>query len=293
MSHSSSSKLATAVGSTSVLLWGTLALLTQLTGGRVPPFQLLAMTFSLAFATMLIKWLVCGQNPLRYLRQPPVVWLIGIGALFGYHLFYFIALAKAPAVEASLIAYLWPLLIVLMSARLPGETLYIAHLVGAMIAFAGCWLLIGGQQFDVAYLPGYLAAATCALIWSSYSVASRTLKAVPTDTVGWFCGATAVLAWLCHLSFESSVWPQATVEWIGVIGLGIGPVGVAFFTWDYGVKRGNLQLLGVLSYAAPLVSTLLLILAGEASATLSVLIACLAIVGGAIIAGMAGRKSAT
>ena len=41
------------------------------------------------------------------------------------------------------------------------------------------------------------------------------------------------------------------------------------------------------------VSTLLLILAGEASATLSVLIACLAIVGGAIIAGMAGRKSAT
>jgi drug/metabolite transporter (DMT)-like permease len=47
-----------------------------------------------------------------------------------------------------------------------------------------------------------------------------------------------------------------------VLALGIGPVGAAFFTWDIGMKRGDIQLLGVASYAAPLLSTLALVAAG-------------------------------
>jgi len=37
-----------------------------------------------------------------------------------------------------------------------------------------------------------------------------------------------------------------------VVALGLGPVGLAFFTWDVGMKRGDIQMLGTLSYAAPL-----------------------------------------
>ncbi|MBY4675843.1 aromatic amino acid exporter YddG [Marinobacterium arenosum] len=282
---------ATAIGFVSILLWGALALLTTLTGGRIPEFQLLAMTFTLAFCCMLVKWALLGQNPLRYLRQPAPVWLLGIGGLFGYHLFYFIALGRAPAVEASLLAYLWPLLIVLLSALLPGEQLRLAHLLGALLSLAGCWVLIGaGGSFDAQYLIGYLAAAACALIWSGYSVASRLFKAVPTDTVGWFCGATALLAWCCHFAWEQTVWPVTTLQWLGVLGLGLGPVGIAFFTWDYGIKHGNLQLLGVLAYSAPLISTLLLIAAGQAQGSSRVLFACGAIVVGALIAGVLGRR---
>lgn len=282
---------ATAIGFISIVLWGMLALLTSLTNGKIPPFQMLAMTFAIAFLLMLGNWLRQGKTGLEYTRQPVLAWLLGVGGLFGYHFLYFLAMAHAPVVEVSLISYLWPLLIVLFSALLPGEQLSKFHLIGAVLALVGCWVLIGGGSsgFSSNYLTGYLAALACAFLWSSYSVASRLVKQVPTDAVGWFCGVTAVLGLSCHLLWETTVWPADWVEWLGVIGLGLGPVGIAFFTWDYGVKHGNLQLLGVLSYAAPLISVVMLILAGKAEPTLSVLFACLAIVGGAFIAGQSKK----
>lgn len=283
---------ATAIGFISIVLWGMLALLTSLTNSKIPPFQMLAMTFALAFLLMLGNWLRQGKTGLEYTHQPMLAWLLGVGGLFGYHFFYFLAMAHAPVVEVSLISYLWPLLIVLFSALLPGEHLSKFHLIGAVLALVGCWVLIGGgsKGFSSEYLTGYLAALACAFLWSSYSVASRLVKQVPTDAVGWFCGVTALLGLICHLLWETTVWPADWVEWLGVTGLGLGPVGIAFFTWDYGVKHGNLQLLGVLSYAAPLISVMMLILAGKAEPTLSVLFACLAIVGGAFIAGQ-GKQS--
>ncbi len=278
-------KRATVLGTCSIFLWGLLAILTTL-AGAIPPFQLLVMTFGVAFLMIVGKWVAMGESPLHYLHQPPLAWAIGVGGLFGYHLFYFIALANAPAVEASLIAYLWPLLIVLLSSLLPGEHLQLRHLVGCAIAMAGCWLLLGGQSaaFSEQYAMGYLAAVACAFIWSSYSVAGRLVKHVPTNAVGWFCAATALLGLICHLLFETTVWPTGWIQWLGILGLGVGPMGIAFFTWDYGVKHGDLQMLGVLAYGTPLISTLFLIGFGEAEPSFRILIACLMIVIAALVA---------
>jgi len=96
------------------------------------------------------------------------------------------------------------------------------------------------------------------------------------------------LGGLCHLYGETTVWAAPWTAWLGVLALGLGPVGIAFFTWDIGMKQGNLPLLGVLSYAAPLISTLLLLLTGLAAPSWSLLLSCLAIIGGAALAARAG-----
>jgi len=279
---------ATFIGSISILLWGTLALLTKLTGGQVPPFQMMAMTFAVAFMLMSIRWWIQGHTGLRFIRQSPQAWCLGIGGLFGYHFAYFKAITLAPAIEVSLLAYLWPLLIVLLSSFLPGESFKLRYVVGAIVALVGCWLLIGmnSNGFTWKYVNGYLMAVMCALIWSSYSVLSRLVQAVPTDAVGWFCGVTALLAFICHLLWEETLWPSDTVAWLCILGLGLGPVGLAFFTWDYGVKHGNIQLLGTLAYSTPLISVILLILAGFGQATSLLIIASTVIVIGSFIAGL-------
>ena len=277
---------ATLIGSAAVLMWGALALLT-VWSGAVPPFQLVAMCFTIAFLGALAKWLVNRENPLRHLRYPVPIWILGIGGLFGYHFFYFMALRNAPPIEAGLIAYLWPLLIVVFSTFLPGEHARWFHYAGALMGLAGTALLVtggGAVSFKSEYAAGYGAAAACALIWSTYSVVSRRFGHVPTDIVGWFCGASAVLGLAAHLAFEETVWPAHAGQWLAVLGLGLGPVGLAFFVWDYGVKNGNIQALGVFAYAAPLISTLLLIAFGAGEATWFVAIACAAIVGGALVA---------
>ncbi|HEY9668033.1 MAG TPA: EamA family transporter [Coleofasciculaceae cyanobacterium] len=284
----------TIIGFTSILMWATLALLTTLSGS-VPPFQLTAICFTIAFFIGLALWLKQGGNFWHHLKLPSSVWILGIFGLFGYHFFYFIALRNAPTIEASLIAYLWPLLIVLFSALLPGEKLRWFHLVGAIAGFMGAALLVTKGEsltFNTQYTLGYLSALVCALTWSSYSVLSRRFGSIPTDAVGGFCGVTAILAWVCHGLFEQTVWPVGQ-EWLAIICLGLGPIGLAFFTWDYGVKHGNIKVLGALSYAAPLLSTMVLIAGGLAEASWSIVLACLLIIGGAILAaGDFWKKSA-
>lgn len=276
----------TLIGGAAVPMWGALALFTTWSG-RVPPFQLVAMSFLLASLLGAAKWLAKREDPRIFLRHPPVVWFVGVGGLFGYHFFYFMALRNAPAVDASLIAYLWPVLIVLFSALLPGNRLRWWHLAGVFLGLAGCVLLVtggGAVVFRAEYGLGYAAALACALTWSTYSVLSRRFREIPTDTVAWFCVASALLGLSCHLMFERTVWPQGAGQWAAVVGLGLGPVGAAFFAWDRGMKRGDIRVLGAAAYAAPLISTLLLIVFGKAEASWVVALACLAIVGGAVLA---------
>lgn len=275
---------ATAIGALAILMWSTLALLTA-ESGAVPPFQLMAMAFGVAAATSVVFWLVRGQRPVDVLRQPLGAWALGVGGLFGYHFFYFLALRQAPPLQANLLNYLWPLLIVLFSAFLPGERLHARHVLGGLAGMAGAALLVtrgGPADFAAEHLLGYGAAVACAVVWGAYSVLNRRFRDVPTDAVGGFCGATALLALACHLAFETTVWPQGWA-WGAVLGLGLGPVGAAFFVWDFGVKHGNIRALGVLSYATPLLSTALLILFGRGEMSGTVAAAAALIIGGAAI----------
>ncbi|WP_274423098.1 aromatic amino acid exporter YddG [Chelativorans sp. YIM 93263] len=275
---------ATLIGFSAVAMWALLALFTD-ASGNVPPFQLSAIAFTIGTLVGLAARLV---TPTRSRKPVPLMaWVVGIIGLFGYHLLYFTALRNAPAVEASLIAYLWPLLIVLGSALMPGEKLGWHHVAGALCGLAGTFLIIskgGGLSFDGRYTLGYVSAGGCALFWSSYSLLSRRFQAVPTSTVTWFCAAAALLSALCHLALEQTVWPANAGEWIAILGLGLFPVGAAFYVWDYGVKHGNIQVLGAASYAAPLLSTLILIAAGRAEPTTNILAACILITGGAALA---------
>jgi drug/metabolite transporter (DMT)-like permease len=279
---------ATAIGFVAVLLWALLALLT-VGSAPVPPLLLNAMCFSIGGTVGLI-WTLSSGGLAQLQRVPLRVYAFGTFGLFGYHALYFSALRLAPAAEAGLIAYLWPLLIVLFSGLLPGETLRAGHLVGAFAGFAGAALIIsgGGVGFQAEYLPGYGLALLCALFWSGYSVVSRRLGAVPTATVAVFCLATAVLSAALHLALEETVWPTTGLAWASVIGLGLGPVGLAFYVWDIGVKRGDIQLLGTSSYAAPLLSTFVLVVAGIAAPSWVLTLSAVLITGGA---GLAARAS--
>jgi drug/metabolite transporter (DMT)-like permease len=285
---------ATLIGLTAVLMWSFLSLLTVVSG-EVPPFQLAAMAFAIGGALGALP-LVRGNT--KVLRQPVAVWTVGVVGLFGYHALYFLALRLAPPAEAQLVNYLWPLLIVLFAALLPGERLRPHHVAGALLGLAGTVLLFidrGGTTFALAYLPGFAAAIGAAIAWATYSVLSRLFAAVPTAAVAGFCLATAALSGVCHLLFEDTRWPVGAVQWLAVVALGIGPVGAAFYAWDIGVKHGDIRVLGAASYAAPLLSTGYLVLAGYATASLALAGAALLVSAGGLLAAkdmfVSGRRS--
>lgn len=236
-----------------IVLWSTLALLgSQLT--HLPPFLMLGIALGVSGLVSFL-WPKAWQMPWKTLA-------VGVGGIFGYHFLYFRAFALAPAVEANLINYLWPLLIVLLSPlALPGVRLRWQHAWGALFGLAGAALIITGGQWSLQarYLPGYLLAGAAALTWALYSLLSRRLSPFPTASVTAFCAAGSLLAAAFHLATGGSLAALATLrphDWFLLLLMGAGPMGVAFSLWNAALKQGDPRTLGALAYLTPLLSTL-------------------------------------
>ncbi|HXD08113.1 MAG TPA: DMT family transporter [Burkholderiaceae bacterium] len=244
-----------------IALWAVLAVLgVQL--AHVPPFLLTGLALLIGSMPSWRQWR--EWNLVRW-----KVLLLGVYGLFGFHLLLFVAVRHAPPVEASLINYLWPLLVVVLApALLPRLPLRPMHLVAALCGFAGAAAaLLGGagqaQHDSSGDALGYSAAVGSALIWATYSLVTRRLadlcKPYPTSMVGLFGLVSGVLSLACHLAFE----PEVTlglhdVSLIAAVGL--GPMGAAFYLWDRALKLGDPRIISVISYVTPLASTVLLIL---------------------------------
>ena len=289
-----SKNTATAIGFLAILSWAFLAFLTT-ASGAIPPFELAAITFLIGGLTGASTW-PFRKGAVANLRQSWKVWALGTAGLCIYHCTYFFALQSAPPVEASLIAYLWPLLIVVFASFLPGEKFELHHKIGIALGLLGAVLIIT-KGFTVGFASGlklgHFLAMACAFIWSAYSVASRRMGHVPTDVVAGFCFITSVVAGALHFALEPTVQPQLASQWAAIIALGLFPLGTGFFAWDIGMKRGDIMVLGALSYAAPLLSTLVMLVAGYAAWHWSIAAACALITLGAAISAKdiwRGRK---
>jgi drug/metabolite transporter (DMT)-like permease len=280
---------ATTLGMGAILLWSTLATLTTLKG-PVPPFQTTTIVFTIGAAVSVLVALLRGR--LYCIRPTAASLALGIYGLFGYHALYFAALKLAPPAEAHLISSLWALLTVLLSGLLPGAGLRLRHVLAAFLGMGAAAILVWDQldlvQDADAKRMGFALALGCALVWSTYSVGSRLLAGVPSESIAVSCLATAALAFVCSLLFEQWTMPADRTAWLALVGLGLGPVGAAFLLWDIGMKGGSVPLLGVLSYASPIISTGLLMALGFAAPTWALAVACLLMVIAGIIA--AGTK---
>ena len=280
---------ATLLGTAAVLMWSMLAPLTAATRG-IPPLQLLAETFGVAFLCG-TAWLLItgGLSSLRWLRPPLPYVAFTAAALFGYHALYFVALSLIPPAPASLIAYLWPLLIVWFAALVSkGRLVRARHFLGALLGLVGTAVLVllgEGHGFILHQNPfGVVAALACAVIWSGYSVLNCRFRDVPSDAMVAVCGVVAVLGWIAHLTIDSQSARPSGIQWLAIAALGVGPVGLAFVAWDHGTKHGDVGLLGSISYAAPVLSTFLLVVLGYAPASLPLLVAAVLVVAAAWIA---------
>jgi drug/metabolite transporter (DMT)-like permease len=267
-----------------IALWATLATL-GVSLRHVPPFLLTGLA------------LVIGSIPawplMRQWRVPGRTLALGLYGLFGYHFLLFIAFRHASAVEANLVNYLWPLLMVVLApVILPGLHLRWTHAVAAIAGFAGAAIaILGAGTSGGGWSWGYLAALGSAFIWSSYSLLTRRVAPFPTAAIGLFGLVSGGLSLLCHWALE----PAASLQGSDVallVALGLGPLGAAFFLWDKALKLGDPRQIGILSYITPLASTLLLMLFSGRALTWSIAAAAALIIGAAWV-GTRGPQPAS
>jgi drug/metabolite transporter (DMT)-like permease len=262
-----------------IVLWSSLASLATL----IPNVPVFLKTGIGLLIGSVIALPLARFKPKELLVQPKIL-LLGVYGLFGYHAALFIALNTSPSVQANLVNYLWPLLIVLLAPLFKRNTkLSLRVVLGGLMGFVGASVaILSGSTSDGLFYSGYLFAFLAAVIWSTYSLATNRVGSFPTPAVGLFALVAGLLSLAMHFIFETQV-ALSSLDWMILILLGLGPLGAAFYFWDYAIKKSNPQEIGLLSFLTPLLSTgLLLVITGQSLSWLLAVAAAL-IVGGSLI----------
>ena len=271
-----------------IALWATLAPV-GVRLSHLPPF-LTAGCALLIGSLVALPW---SGFQWRLAIVPATTLALGIYGLFGYHFLLFLAFQTAPAVQANLVNYLWPLLIVVLAPLFHKHTrLHLRQVLAALAGFSGAVLVMtNGQAIDADFNLGYLAALASAFIWATYSLMTQRIAAFHTAAIGYFGLVSGILALICHFTLETHValnWSDAGL----LIWMGLGPLGLAFYLWDAALKNGNAQQIGLLSFLTPLGSTLLLLIDRQEALTSLVALAGVLIVGGAWLGRTNSSKQA-
>lgn len=236
-----------------ILMWSSLASLT-VSINHIPA--------SLSVGIVLLVAMLPGIKYYRTWRLPINVWITAIIGMFGYHFLLFDAFSRAPAVEVNMIQYLWPLFIVIGSPLFGGDKLNAGHIIGAIMAFCGVVLIISNnlEGHNSTYWFGYLEAFAAALLWAGYTLSNRKHKNMPSSAIAGICGISGILSLFVYVLTSAEAPEISYVDLLFIFLLGIGPMGLSFYTWDYSMRNGDPRFIGSLTYLTPLLSTVILTL---------------------------------
>lgn len=226
---------ATTIGLMAILLWSFMA-------GTV---RIVSENFGATLGSALI-YTVGGILLLMFRRPAPIrefpkKYLIIGGLLFVFYessisLSLGLASTDASSVEVSLVNYLWPTMMVLLSAG-------VSHRKHAAV-----------QHIAANPLP-YALAFVGALAWSVYAVFTPAMSH-GVDGTSLFFPCVAVALWIIHFA-SGQGWPAeppSLVAWLFVL-IAAAAIGGGYACWGYGILHGSMERLAIASYATPVLST--------------------------------------
>jgi drug/metabolite transporter (DMT)-like permease len=238
----------------------------------------------------------CGFLTFRVLnvgaQEPPAAatlrgWLPAFfyaAAVVGGDLAFLLATHRLPAAQANVLSYLWPVMIGLLGAAVGLVRLGVRQLLGPVLGFVGAVILLWDGHI-VPSVSGCVLALTSGGLWAAYCVFRLAWKEPVGNLLARGCGLATLFCGVAHFAVEPTVVPGGVTLAATVIA-GVLPMGVGYYLWDLGFKRGDSQRLAIMAYATPLCSSLLLASWGAAVLTWNLLAGAFVIVG----AGMLSRS---
>ncbi|MEE1294372.1 MAG: aromatic amino acid DMT transporter YddG [Bifidobacterium merycicum] len=250
------------IGLCAILLWGFMAGLVRIVANDFGATLGSALIYTVGGAMLLI---VRKPAPIR--RYPRRYLLVG-GLMFVFYeasisLAIGLAFTSAQSIEVSLINYLWPSLLVLMTAAFSRRKGAVWRaLPGVIIVTIGIALAVGGDRLDIngalaniANPLPYLLALLGAFVWSLYATVAPAMSGGYDGTAIFIC-FVAVTLWIIHFASVQGVPDRMPSFWgfVAVVACAISIAG-GYACWGYGMLHGDMEVLSLGSYATPVLST--------------------------------------
>ena len=275
-------------GVIAILMWSISPLLI-IGAGEIPPFLMAAIALILASIILIVESFITKANFKEIIFQPFKAYILTTYGIGGYVIFWLLAFKHTPAFEANTLNYLWPMLLVFFAHVISKEQLSIDKVIGLILGFLGTILLFSQESaLDIngEYFLGYVFALMGAIIWATYSVATRYVS-FPKRSMLSFMLIPGLISLAVHLMVEEIYVPSFR-ELIFVCLLGL--TRVSFVFWDYAMKHGQIILISSLSYFIPIISTVLLMIFGFVPRSELVLLSAFLVFSGCLVVNIKGIR---
>ncbi len=245
--------------------WGSNWVVARALHGEVPPMAMAFWRWVAASLFMLpLAWPVLRGDWPRLRASWRRMIPLGIAGCTGMSVLGYLAMQHTTATNASLINGSLPIMIVALSALLPGGRASGRLLLGIVVSALGvaCIILRGDPMtlLTLSLNPGDLLMLGGVLIWAAYTVALRWRPAELHEasfTLALFVvGAASCLplyAWEISKGTHMLVSPGAVA---GLVHLALFPSILAYQCWSYAVPRVGAGVAGAFSNLTPVFGTL-------------------------------------
>ncbi|REE56436.1 EamA domain-containing membrane protein RarD [Paenibacillus taihuensis] len=252
-----------------LLLWGSVAAVSKLLLGQLDSYQLLFYMNGMGVLSFLVLSLF-QPGKLKAIaawtrKQLLLLTACGLFA-FLYDFLYLEALTRVPAVEASMLNYLFPIFIVLFAIPLHKERMNRFKFIAVLMGFAGTVLLTTKGDFtSLAFtnITGDLLAVLAAVSWGLFTNLVKLNKQDMLLSTFYITCVAFVLSAGGMLGFSAPALPHiediAGVFWLSMCNIVLG-----FFLYFQALRYSTASLVASFTFFTPFITLLfIVILLGE------------------------------
>ncbi|OPY25737.1 MAG: O-acetylserine/cysteine export protein [Methanocella sp. PtaU1.Bin125] len=285
------------------VFWGASSIASKEALLQLTAVEVVTVRFAIAFVAVLAIALAFAPGALRVrLRDLPALAFLSVAGVSLQFVLQVTALVYTTATNFSLLFNLSAFFIMILGAVLLGERLGKNQLAGAVVAFAGVFLIVGGSGIGLsaAHLPGDLIGLASAALFGVYTIAARRVSGrFGPMTILVYTFFFGVLGLLPVYVLATPMTPLAglnAVSWASLLFLALCCSVIAFLVYNHGTARLRSADVAMTIYVTPLAGvTLAVLLLGETLTAITLSGAAL-IMAGLYVSrerGPAGRAQAT
>lgn len=240
-------------------LWGSTSAVGKLLLADLSNLQVLFFTNLFAFLGLffIVLWQKKRTIILAYSKQDyfTFAWMGFLGT-FLYNFFFFSGLELLSAQEATILNYLWPILVVIFAAPILQERMTRRKIFAITCSFFGIVIVITKGDFasmQFGNFLGVLSALFGAVVWGLFSVLGKKQNYEGFTSMMFFYFFGAIFSLIAALLF-SNISYLSLNQLAGLIWLGMFVQGLGFVFWFLALKYGDTAKMSNMIFLTPFLS---------------------------------------